>query len=103
VNDYFNVRRAGCPGYEDGRRLLRNLEVNSSSTNTASTDEILTSDSEKCSKALFPLPYLLFFVGYLIILTVDRVIIKHSHGGMLDDHHGHDHSKEEKKQNGKQL
>ncbi len=52
-------------------------------------DEIL--DEERCDKEYFPLPFLLFFVGYLIILIVDRVILRHGHGDLLGHSHGHSH------------
>jgi len=42
----------------------------------------------------FPLPYVLFFLGYAVILLVDRVFSAHfgdSHG----HHHGHNHDDEE--------
>ena len=47
-------------------------------------------------ESLFPLPYLLVFVGYTFILLVDRVmfdshsLFDHGHGG-----HGHGHGHEE--------
>ena len=60
----------------------------------------------------FPLPYVLIVVGYLLVLTIDRVIvgwllkvtgkekegeIGHSHGGEGHDHgddHDHKHDEE---------
>lgn len=47
---------------------------------------------------IFPLPYVLFFLGYAVILLVDRVFSahfgdSHSHG------HGHSHSHEEEEDN----
>ena len=40
----------------------------------------------------FPLPYVGFFVGYVLILAVDRVIAKSYH---LPDGHGHGAAKDE--------
>jgi hypothetical protein len=60
-----------------------------------------TSEEEvgsNCDKPYFPLPFALFFIGYLIILTVDRVILRgHSHDHGEDGHehgHGEDHEHE---------
>lgn len=47
------------------------------------------------------MPYLMFFVGYLLVLLVDRVIVKmcgadamhdaaHGHGGHGDSEHAHE-------------
>jgi zinc transporter ZupT len=64
--------------------------------------------TEKELERPFPLPYVLIFIGYLIVLSIDRVIagfllkltgkekeahLAHGHGGDHDhDHdHGHDH------------
>ena len=93
VNDYTKARKAGCPGYtSDGRRMLRELDDGNSTA--VLTPEFL----EFCSNDLFPMPYLLFFVGYLIILTVDRVILRHSHGDLLEEHsHSHGSSSEKHK------
>lgn len=49
----------------------------------------------------FPLPYLLFFVGYLLVLLIDRVLAGehgHSHLHNQPDHseHEHKHTHEEK-------
>ena len=41
-------------------------------------------DMSYCDKSLFPLPYLLFFVGYVTILIFDRVVLSHSHGSDSD-------------------
>jgi zinc transporter ZupT len=44
---------------------------------------------------IFPLPYLLFFVGYMMVLLIDRVLAGehgHSHGGHSGGEHSeHDH------------
>ena len=39
------------------------------------------------SQRIFPLPYLVFFLGYAIILLIDRVVSSH-----FGDGHGHGHS-----------
>lgn len=51
----------------------------------------------------FPLPYLLFFVGYMMVLLIDRVLAGehgHSHGhhgGQSEhSHHDHKHTQEDK-------
>lgn len=50
----------------------------------------------KDSDEVFPLPYLLYFVGYTFILVVDRVLFD-SHALFEDDHHGgHGHDLEVK-------
>jgi hypothetical protein len=49
----------------------------------------LTADMERP----FPVPYLLYFVGYTFILIVDRVVFD-SHA-LFDDDHGHGHGHEE--------
>lgn len=92
VSDYISIRRAGCPGYTEERRL-RNLESINETTSLGDTNSAVF--LENCNKPLFPLPYMLFFVGYLVILIVDRVILRHSHSDMHNDHdHGHSHSNE---------
>lgn len=46
---------------------------------------------------LFPLPYLLFFLGYVIVLFIDRVVFKHAHGhDHGEDEHEHKHGHEHK-------
>ena len=40
-------------------------------------------------EAIFPLPFILVFAGYIFILTVDRVMFD-SHS-LFDDGHGHHH------------
>lgn len=59
-------------------------------------------DSSKCDKHYFPIPYFLFFCGYVMILMVDRIIMKHSHSHSHDEHehdHEHEHThKNEQKQ-----
>ncbi len=48
-------------------------------------------DHEEHGAHIFPLPYLLFFVGYMMVLLIDRVLAGehgHSHGG----HGGAEHS-----------
>lgn len=52
-----------------------------------------------------PLPYILIFAGYTIVLTVDRVVFD-SHA-LFDDHgdgvHGHGHEEKEGKDHHKSL
>lgn len=48
---------------------------------------------------VFPLPYLLFFVGYMIVLLIDRVLAgehghSHGHHGGQSEHSHHDHAAE---------
>jgi zinc transporter ZupT len=50
-------------------------------------------DAEEIERP-FPIPYLLYFVGYTFILIVDRVVFD-SHALFEDDHHGgHGHEEE---------
>ena len=45
---------------------------------------------------IFPLPYLLFFAGYCLVLLVDRVFAGeygHSHAHGANDHHNHEDEK----------
>lgn len=73
------------------RRML--MEEANATANGTLLGEEEPIDLEKCSKEYFPLPFLLFFVGYVIILIVDRVILRHSHSHGDDDHeHSHSHS-----------
>ena len=67
---------------------------------------------EKKMERVFPLPFVLIYIGYLIVLVVDRVIagfllkltgkekeahLAHGHGGEDHDHdHGHDHGNDHK-------
>lgn len=68
--------------------------------------------AEKKMERVFPLPFVLIYIGYLIVLVVDRVIagfllkltgkekeahLAHGHGGEDHDHdHGHDHGHDHK-------
>jgi zinc transporter ZupT len=50
---------------------------------------------------VFPLPYLLFFVGYMMVLLIDRVLAgehghSHGHHGGHSEHSHHDHAATEK-------
>jgi len=52
-------------------------------------------DSDDDDNGPFPLPYLLYFIGYTFILIVDRVVFD-SHGVYGEDHHGeHGHDAED--------
>ena len=67
------------------------------------TSGVLTKEAGAEEKKIFPLPYLLFFAGYCLVLFIDRVFAGHfghlhghSHGhGDIKDYHGshahHDH------------
>jgi zinc transporter ZupT len=55
-------------------------------------------DHEEHGAHIFPLPYLLFFVGYMMVLLIDRVLAGehgHGHGGHSgaehSEHDDHDH------------
>ena len=78
--------KAGCPGYTgDTRRML--AQNSTATTGTGTINE----EDPKCSRSYFPLPFFLFFMGYVLILMVDRVIMRHSHGGHSHDEEGHIH------------
>ena len=47
----------------------------------------LHEDEDDYLEMTFPLPYLLVFVGYTLILLIDKVIFD-THA-LFDDHHGH--------------
>ena len=62
----------------------------SASASTAAAAE-KDHDHEEHGAHIFPLPYLLFFVGYMMVLLIDRVLAGehgHGHGG----HSGAEHS-----------
>ena len=71
---------------EHGHRL-RLLQT----TTTNNTTVAAPKEEEHVDRhGIFPLPYLLFFVGYCLVLLVDRVLAGeygHSHGHGNDDHH----------------
>ena len=76
---------------------MLDTETNETDSHSYEEEEV---EDPNCEKAYFPLPFALFFIGYLIILTVDRVILRghgHSHGdeghghGEHEHEHGHDH------------
>jgi zinc transporter ZupT len=73
---------------------------------TASADA--HDDHEEHGAHVFPLPYLLFFVGYMMVLLIDRVFAGehgHSHGnqGGHSDHNHHDHEHKDLAQTDKKL
>ena len=47
----------------------------------------LHEEDESNGVKVFPLPYLIFFCGYTLILVIDRVLFD-SHALFEDDHHG---------------
>jgi zinc transporter ZupT len=74
-----------------GHRLLKTSAANATLTAKGEIEEEKHVDRH----GIFPLPYLLFFVGYCLVLLVDRVFAgehghSHAHGGQHDHHH-HDH------------
>jgi len=65
------------------------------STAAAVVDE---HDHEEHGAHVFPLPYLLFFVGYMMVLLIDRVLAGehgHSHGAGGHSDHEHEHVEKE--------
>ena len=80
-------------GEEDahgGHRLLQ------AAGNTTLATPAAEEEEHADRHGIFPLPYLMFFVGYCIILLIDRVFAgehghSHSHGN--DDHHHLDEEK----------
>lgn len=60
------------------------IEEDHSEEHEGDHDE-LSEDSEHKHNELFPLPYLLFLVGYLLILFVDKIATFH-----FGNHHSHD-------------
>jgi hypothetical protein len=72
---------------------------------TASAD---AHDDHDHGAHVFPLPYLLFFVGYMMVLLIDRVFAGehgHSHGnqGGHSEHSHHDHEHKDLAQTDKKL
>ena len=74
-------------GAEDAHdHRLRMLQIT-----TTNKTAVATPEEEKIidRHGIFPLPYLLFFVGYCLVLLVDRVLAGeygHSHAHGNDDH-----------------
>ena len=81
----------GAEGAHAGhRRLQATTAVNSTIATAAKEEEHVD------RHGIFPLPYLLFFAGYCLVLLVDRVFAGeygHSHAHGIPDH---DHNKDEK-------
>lgn len=72
-------------------RLLQAATVNSTIAMPAKEEE-----EHVDRHGIFPLPYLLFFAGYCLVLLVDRVFAGeygHSHAHGANDHH---HDEDEK-------
>jgi len=80
-------------GAEDehaGHRLLQAAKVNTTIATPAKEEEHVD------RHGIFPLPYLLFFAGYCLVLLVDRVFAGeygHSHAHGANDHHNHEDEK----------
>lgn len=63
------------------------------STAAAVVDE---HDHEEHGAHVFPLPYLLFFVGYMMVLLIDRVLAgEHGHSHGAGGHSDHDHAEKD--------
>ncbi len=85
VELYYNTMTGAEDEHDHRLRILQ-------STNTTST-AIATPEEEKHvdRHGIFPLPYLLFFVGYCLVLLVDRVLAgEHGHSHSHGSHTHHD-------------
>jgi zinc transporter ZupT len=90
VEQYYGAM-TGAEGAHAGHRLLQAATaVNSTIASPAKEEEHVD------RHGIFPLPYLLFFAGYCLVLLVDRVFAGeygHSHVHETPDH---DHNEDEK-------
>jgi zinc transporter ZupT len=89
VEQYYGAM-TGAEHAHAGHRLLQATAVNSTIATAAKEEEHVD------RHGIFPLPYLLFFAGYCLVLLVDRVFAGeygHSHAHETPDH---DHNEDEK-------
>jgi zinc transporter ZupT len=87
VEQYYGA----MTGEEDahaGHRLLQTASSVIPKTNSTTT--VVEEEKHVDRHGIFPLPYLMFFVGYCLVLLVDRVFAGehgHSHAHGHHDHH----------------
>jgi zinc transporter 1/2/3 len=75
VEIYYETMKAD---EKESQRLLRRF-LEQAATNTTTSEGIVDSNlsDDKEEKPIFPLPYLLFFIGYCLVLLIDRVVAGH--------------------------
>ena len=90
VEQYYDTM-LGVKDEHDSHRLLQATATIIPTANSNTTVSAVAEEEEHADRhGIFPLPYLLFFAGYCLVLLVDRVLAGeygHSHGG--HDHHSH--------------
>ena len=88
VEQYYGA----MTGEEDDHAGHRLLKAGSTGVTKTNTTIVVEEEEEHVDRhGIFPLPYLLFFVGYCLVLLFDRVFAgehghSHAHG-----HHDHQH------------
>ena len=93
VEQYYGAMTGEEDAHADHRLLQTSAATVIPKTNT--TTSVVEEEEHADRHGIFPLPYLLFFVGYCLVLLVDRVLAGehgHSHG---HNHSHHDHHHEE--------
>lgn len=88
VEQYY----AAMTGEEDEHGGHRLLQVKATIVPTANSTIAVVEEEHVDRHGIFPVPYLLFFVGYCLVLLVDRVFAgeyghSHSHGHNDHNHH----------------
>ena len=87
---FIHILPESAEQYNDVMKKLAEEENASNTTATAKTGEH--------GAHVFPLPYLLFFIGYMMVLLIDRVFAGehgHSHGNNFEHSHDHKHNDKE--------
>ena len=85
-------------GEEDEHSGHRLLQASATVLPKSNSTVVVEEEEHVDRHGIFPLPYLLFFVGYCVVLLVDRVFAGeygHSHAHGNSNHH-HDHGANEK-------
>ena len=95
VEQYYDAM-TGAVDEHDEHRLL---QAATTTTTAAANSTIATTPAHVDKHGIFPLPYLLFFAGYCLVLLVDRVFAgeyghSHAHGAHDHSHHKEDGEKQ---------
>ena len=96
---FIHILPESAEQYNDAMKEKEEEKSASNSTVTAKAGAHADHDEEHGGH-FFPLPYLLFFIGYMMVLLIDRVFAGehgHSHGNHGDhSEHNHDHKHTDK-------
>ena len=94
---FIHILPESAEQYNDVMKELAEEENASNTTATAKAGAHADHEEEHGAH-VFPLPYLLFFIGYMMVLLIDRVFAGehgHSHGNNSEHSHDHKHTDKE--------